>query len=159
MKLVVKTHNNFNKTAPLERPYFHMAKFDLFKLTSVVEVDTEYQELAGITNDEAEEVYDNLVNALYVYNNGGTAEELQAAYDALLPLYSAVNEKKNKVEYVRELNELIPATETLIKAIKDAQAAAVFMDWKAGLITDMEYAKSVGSTMEITQRSRDRDAR
>ena len=49
--------------------------------------------------------------------------------------------------------------ETLIKAIKDAQAAAVFMDWKAGLITDMEYAKSVGSTMEITQRSRDRDAR
>ena len=84
---------------------------------------------------------------------------MQAAYDALEPLYSAVNEKKNKVEYVRELNELIPATETLIKAIKDAQAAAVFMDWKAGLITDMEYAKSVGSTMEITQRSRDRDAR
>lgn len=97
--------------------FFGMLEFDLFKLTSTVEVDAEYKELGGITNDEAAEVYDNLVNALYVYNNGGTAEELQAAYNALEPLYSAVNEKKNKVEYVRELNELMPATETLIKAI------------------------------------------
>ena len=49
--------------------------------------------------------------------------------------------------------------ETLIRAIKDAQSAALFMDWKAGLITDMEYSKGVGSAMEITTRSRDRDAR
>ena len=97
--------------------FFGMLEFDLFKLTSTIEVAAEYQELGGITNDEAANVYDNLVNALYVYNNGGTAEELQAAYNALEPLYSAVNEKKNKVEYVRELNELMPATETLIKAI------------------------------------------
>ena len=102
--------------------FFGMLEFDLFKLTSTVEVDAEYKELGGITNDEAAEVYDNLVNALYVYNNGGTAEELQAAYDALLPLYSAVNDKKNKVPYVRELNELIPATETLIKAISTSIA-------------------------------------
>lgn len=45
--------------------------------------------------------------------------------------------------------------ETLVKAIKDAQAAANFMDWKAGLITDMEYAKCVGSVMEIKQKSRE----
>lgn len=45
--------------------------------------------------------------------------------------------------------------ETLVKAIKDAQSAASFMDWKAGLITDMEYQKAVGSVMEVKQKSRD----
>ena len=47
--------------------------------------------------------------------------------------------------------------ETLVKAIKDAQAAASFMDWKAGLITDMEYAKCVGSVMEVKPKTRDRE--
>ncbi len=47
--------------------------------------------------------------------------------------------------------------ETLVRAIKDAQAAASFMDWKAGLITDMEYAKCVGSVMEVRPKSRDRE--
>lgn len=47
--------------------------------------------------------------------------------------------------------------ETLVKAIKDAQAAASFMDWKAGLITDMEYAKSVGSVMEVKPKTRGRE--
>ena len=112
--MVTATTTNKNKDGHI---YFHMAEFDLFKLTSTVEVVDEYKELGGITNDEAAEVYDNLVNALYVYNNDGTAEELQDAYDELEPLYSAVNEKKNKTEYVRELNELIPATDALIKAI------------------------------------------
>ncbi len=116
-KFVVKTHNNYNGTSPLARPWFHMAKFDLFKLTSVVEVAEEYKELVGITNDEAANVYDNLVNALYVYNNGGTAEEMQAAYGALEPSYTALNDKKNKLEYAREINELVPATEELINAI------------------------------------------
>ena len=49
--------------------------------------------------------------------------------------------------------------ETLIRAIKDAQSAAAFMDWKAGLITDKEYSQTLNSTMEIATRSRDRDAR
>ena len=49
--------------------------------------------------------------------------------------------------------------ETLIRAIKDAQSAAAFMDWKAGLITDKEYSQMLNSTMEIATRSRDRDAR
>ena len=113
LKFVVKTHDNENN---VNRPYFHMAKFDLFKLTSVVEVAEEYKEHAGITNDEAANVYDNLVNALYVYNNGGTAEEMQTAYDALEPLYTALNDKI-KLKYVREINELVSATEELINAI------------------------------------------
>ncbi len=97
LKFVVKTHDNYNQTSSVSRPYFHMAKFDLFKLTSLVEVAPVYKNLAGITNDEAANVYDNLVNALYVYNNGATTEELQAAYNALKPLYTALNAKKGKV--------------------------------------------------------------
>ena len=45
--------------------------------------------------------------------------------------------------------------ETLVKAIKDAQMAANYMDWKAGLITDVEYQKAVSSVLEIKQKSRD----
>ena len=116
LKFVVKTHDNYNQTSSVSRPYFHMAKFDLFKLTSTVEVEAEYQEHAGITNDETAEVYDNLVNALYVYNNGGTAQKLQAAYEALEPLYSALNDKKNAL-YTNQLPELISNTEALIKRI------------------------------------------
>ena len=47
--------------------------------------------------------------------------------------------------------------ETLIKAIKDAQAAASYMDWKAGLITDKEYEKAKGSVMEIRQKEREKE--
>ena len=46
---------------------------------------------------------------------------------------------------------------TLIKAIKDAQAAASYMDWKAGLITDKEYEKAKGSVMEIRQKEREKE--
>ena len=47
--------------------------------------------------------------------------------------------------------------ETLIKAIKAAQAAANYMDWKAGLITDKEYEKAKGSVMEIRQKEREKE--
>lgn len=47
--------------------------------------------------------------------------------------------------------------ETLIKAIKDAQAAASYMDWKVGLITDKEYEKAKGSVMEIRQKEREKE--
>ena len=96
LKFVVKTHNNYNQTT-VTRPYFHMAKFDLFKLSSSAEVAAKYANLAGVTAAEVEEVYDNLAEALYYYNNGGTADELTAAYDALEPLYTALNAKKEKV--------------------------------------------------------------
>ena len=94
LKFVVKTHDNENDVS---RPYFHMAKFDLIKLTSTVEVAPKYKNLVGITNDEAAEVYDGLVNALYPYNNGGTVDELQAAYAVLEPLYTELNAKKERL--------------------------------------------------------------
>lgn len=87
LKFVVKTHNNYNETSPLDRPYFHMAKFDLFKLTSSAEVKNFYANLAGIKAEDVESVYDSMTEALYYYNNGGTADELQAANTALQEAY------------------------------------------------------------------------
>ena len=39
--------------------------------------------------------------------------------------------------------------EALVYAIKDAQKAANYMDWKAGLLTDREYVNLSRSTIEI----------
>ena len=97
LKFIVKTHDNYNQTSSVSRPYFHMAKFDLFKLTSTAEVKNTYKNLAGVTATEVENVYDNLAAALYYYNNGGTAEQLTAAYNALEPLYDELNKKKDNV--------------------------------------------------------------
>ena len=48
--------------------------------------------------------------------------------------------------------------ETLIKAIKDAQGAASYMDYKAGLITEQEYEKERAGNFEVKLRDeRDRD--
>lgn len=47
--------------------------------------------------------------------------------------------------------------ETLIKAIKDAQSAANYMDWMAGLITEKEYKDACGTVMEISKRVRDKE--
>lgn len=97
LKFVVKTHDNFNQTTTVSSPYFHMAKFDLFKLTSTAEVAPLYKNLAGVTNEETATVYDSLAEALYVYNNAGTAAEMQAAYNVLEPLYTALKAKKDKI--------------------------------------------------------------
>lgn len=45
--------------------------------------------------------------------------------------------------------------ETLMKAIKDAQAAANYMDYKAGLISEKDYEKFCGSVIEIKQKDKD----
>ncbi len=97
LKFIVKTYDNYNQTSSVSRPYFHMAKFDLFKLTSSAEVKPAYANLAGVKAEDVEGVYDSMAAALYYYNNGGTADELQAACDVLKPLYDALNAKKDNV--------------------------------------------------------------
>ena len=77
--------------------FFGMLEFDLFKFTSTAEVKNIYKNLAGVTATDVENVYDNMANALYYYNNDATAEQLQAAYNALEPLYTVLNTKKNKI--------------------------------------------------------------
>ncbi len=76
---------------------YSMAKFDLYSVSSSAEVKPAYANLAGVTATEVEGVYDSMAAALYYYNNGGSAEQLQAAYDELKPLYDALNAKKDKV--------------------------------------------------------------
>ena len=48
--------------------------------------------------------------------------------------------------------------ETLVRAIRDAQRAAGYMDWKAGRITEQEYRKTERSSFEIRTGARDRSA-
>lgn len=47
--------------------------------------------------------------------------------------------------------------ETLVRAIRDAQTATHYMDWKAGLITDKEYEKAVSSVLELKEKTRERE--
>ena len=48
--------------------------------------------------------------------------------------------------------------ETLIKAIRDAQGAANYMDWKAGLISEKEYEAEKAHSFEVKVRDvRSRD--
>ena len=42
--------------------------------------------------------------------------------------------------------------ETLIKAIRDAQGAANYMDWRAGLISEKEYEAEKDKTFEVRVR-------
>ena len=76
---------------------FGMKELDLYKVTSSAEVAPLYKNLAGVTNEETATVYDSLAEALYVYNNGGTADEMQAAYNVLKPLYDDLKAKKDKI--------------------------------------------------------------
>ena len=61
------------------------------------------------------------------------------------------NHKAYLQSWIRSIRE---KPEALVKAVKDAQAAAYFMDWKAGLISKEEYQKSVSSTMEVKQKEK-----
>lgn len=66
----------------------------------------------------------------------------------------------NHKAYVQSwINDIRNKPETLIHAIKDAQAAANYMDWKAGLISEQEYVKTLGSVKEVTVKSRNREER
>ena len=79
LKFIVTTGTN--------RKYFHMAKFDLYKVSSSATVHAAYS-AAGITADMVASDYDALVTAIKVYNNGTTAEEMQEQYNIIEPLYT-----------------------------------------------------------------------
>ena len=56
----------------------------------------------------------------------------------------------NHKAYVQSwVQEIRDKPESLIRAIKDAQTAANYMDMKAGLITEKEYQKACDSVMEV----------
>ena len=65
---------------------------------------------------------------------------------------------ENHKAYVQSWIQSIRETpETLVKAIKEAQEAANYLDWKAGIIDDKEYQKAAGSVMEIKIKEKERE--
>ena len=62
------------------------------------------------------------------------------------------NHKAYVQAWIRGIQE---KPETLVRAIKDAQAAASYMDLKAGLISEKEYEKTRSSVMEVKKKERE----
>lgn len=103
-------------------------------------------------------------------NMGGFFGSMEYAYEELvaemcscfmgvnLSIAATPQHIDNHKAYVQSWIQAIrDKPETLIRAIKDAQAAASFMDWKAGLISDKEYASIKAHTMEKSIPPRTRD--
>ena len=59
----------------------------------------------------------------------------------------------NHKAYVQTwVNAIREKPEALVKAVKDAQSAANYMDWKAELITEAEYNSLCGKAFEVPVR-------
>ena len=82
LRFVVTTGNN--------RIYFHMAEFDLYKVSASADVFS-YLE-GGITDEQAATAYNALIEARYVFDNGTTADEMIAAEEALQSAYNTLND-------------------------------------------------------------------
>ena len=89
LRFVVKTHDNYQKTNGGDRPYFHMAKFDLFKLTTTAQVNEGFD--PELTNEYAAERYDVLLDAKIVYNTSLDQQTIEAATEALQTAYDELN--------------------------------------------------------------------
>lgn len=74
-----------------ERTYWHMGEFELYSMSAKANVFTHLEK--ALTDDEATALYNKLANAINTSDNGKTAEEMQAAYNALKPLYTDIKEK------------------------------------------------------------------
>lgn len=58
----------------------------------------------------------------------------------------------NHKAYVQSwLSEIRKDPDILVKAIKEAQDAASYMDWKAELISEQEYGKIRGTAFEVSR--------
>ena len=68
---------------------YSMAKFDLYKVSASADVFS-YLE-GGITNEKAATAYNALIEARYVFDNGTTAYEMDAAKAALQSAYEILN--------------------------------------------------------------------
>ena len=69
-----------------ERGYWHMAEFDIYKLTSTAKVFDGFKG-TGFDNDFAAAAYDVLSVATRVYDSGNTVEQIKAAREKLQKSY------------------------------------------------------------------------
>ena len=86
------------------------------------------------------------------------AEIISAMMGSSLHMEPTQQHIDNHKAYVQSwIKQIRDKPETLVKAIKDAQAAVNYMDLKAGLITEKEYKKSCESVLEIKQPEQKKD--
>ena len=106
LKFVVTTGTN--------RIYFHMAKFDLFKLTSSATLHKHFVGTA-LTADFAEKKYDVLLDAIYAFEHESTVDEVQNALTALQAAYTDLEAKIKEVTSVKfTLDENNPVLHKII---------------------------------------------
>ncbi len=106
LKFVVTTGTN--------RIYFHMAKFDLFKLTSSATLHKHFVG-TGLTADYAAEKYDVLIDAIYVFNHATTADEVEKALKTLQTAYTELEAMIKDVTSVKfTLDENNPVLHKII---------------------------------------------
>ena len=104
--------------------------------------------------------YDSEGNEIFVnFEVDCTREQDEEAFDQAKMDYDYNYAKYNKE--VSDLNNKIKGIqekpETLLHALKDAQAAANYMDWKAGLITTKDYIDVSRSVIEIKPKVQSRE--
>ena len=106
LKFVVTTGTN--------RKFFHMAKFDLFKLTSTATLHKHFVGTA-LTADIAAEKYDVLLEAIYAFDHATTVEEVQKALTTLQTAYTDLEKKIKDVTSVKfTLDENNPVLHKII---------------------------------------------
>ena len=86
----------FVVTTGTNRIYFHMAEFDLYKVTSTATVFKVF-EGTELNNDFAAAKYDVLLNAQAMYKYAKTTEQVTAAKEALQTAYNELEAKMKEV--------------------------------------------------------------
>ena len=106
-----------------ERGYWHMAEFDIYKLTSTAKV-SEHFKGTGLDNDFAAAAYDVLLTAKRVYNSGTTVEQVRAAKENLQKVYD-------------ELRQFVATDITQVVASDSADAAAGVFEISGQRVSDI----------------------
>lgn len=75
---------------------------------------------------------------------------------AELKMEATLEHIENHKAYVQSwIGTIREKPETLIKTIKEEQAAANYMDYMSDLISEKEYEKACGAVMEVKQKNRE----
>lgn len=97
--MVTATTTNKNKDGHV---FWHMAEFDLYKVATTADVKPAYA--TRIAGEVVAAAYDENVAAQKVYENGTTAAEMLAAYDALLVYYNMLLDAKYPFKLTTDVN-------------------------------------------------------
>ncbi|MBQ3864318.1 MAG: hypothetical protein II781_00540, partial [Clostridia bacterium] len=84
------------------------------------------------------------------------AEMCSCFMGAELRMQPSERQMENHKAYVQAWVKAVrEKPDTLIRAIKDAQAATWYMDYKAGLISEKEYEKYAHTQMEVREKEKE----